>query len=116
MLKQQGTQRLANGLQAAPGTTGAHNDNEPITERKLVTVKQLLALKKYGWATNSFIRHAIFQAEDRIGSGGVVVPGNGLAPAVLRLGRKIVIDLEEFDHWVEQHRMASARVRSAADQ
>ncbi|MFY0308506.1 hypothetical protein ACFMBG_01245 [Leisingera sp. D0M16] len=63
----------------------ALNENAPASERKLVTVKQMLTLKKYGWATESFLRHAIFQAEDRLGTGGAVVPGNGLAPAILRI-------------------------------
>ncbi|MBY6066221.1 hypothetical protein KUW17_05670 [Leisingera aquaemixtae] len=76
----------------------------------------MLTLKKYGWATESFLRHAIFQAEDRLGTGGAVVPGNGLAPAILRIGRKILIDLDEFDNWVEQQRMQPVKCRTAADQ
>lgn len=99
-----------------PEYAGALNENEPVTERKYATVKQMLTLRKYGWATESFLRHAIFQAEGRVGSGGAVVPGNGLAPAILRIGRKVLIDLYEFDHWIEQQRMQPVRSRVSGDQ
>lgn len=77
------------------------------TKRNLATVKQMLAQPKYSWATNSFVRHVIFNAEDRVGSGGALVPGNGLAPAIFRIGRKVLIDLDVFDQWIERHRMTS---------
>jgi len=76
-------------------------------ESRLFTVQQMLGLEKYAWASNSFLRHAIYQADDRAASNGDIVPGNGLAPAIVRLGRKVLIDTDEFDRWVEGHRMAS---------
>ncbi len=39
-----------------------------------------------------------------LGSGGAIVPGNGLASAIVRIGRKVLIDLNAFDVWVESHR------------
>ncbi len=74
---------------------------------RIRTVKQLLNDPDYSWVTNSYIRHVIFQAEDRYAAGGVKVSGNGLAPAIIRLGRKILIDMDLFDEWVEDHRMAN---------
>ena len=73
--------------------------------KRLSTVAQMLKMPEYAWATNSYLRHVIFEAEDRLGSGGVSVRGNGLAPAIVRIGRKVLIDLDEFDRWVEGHRM-----------
>ena len=73
---------------------------------RLETVKNIPKLPGYRWATESYLRHAIFEAEPRIGSGGTEIPGNGLASAIIRIGRKVLIDMDEFDRWVEMHRMA----------
>lgn len=77
---------------------------------RLRTVGQMLNMSEYAWATNSYLRHVIFAAEDRVGSGGATVLGNGLAPAIVRIGRKVLIDLDEFDRWVEGHRMDGGKV------
>ncbi len=72
--------------------------------RRLCTVRQIPNQPGYEWTSQSFLRHAIFNAEDRVGSGGTIIPGNGLSGAILRLGRKVLIDLDEFDEWVNAHR------------
>lgn len=72
---------------------------------RLEPVKSIPKLQGYRWTTESYLRHAIFEAEPRVGSGGTEIPGNGLAPAIIRIGRKILIDLDAFDEWVEAHRM-----------
>ncbi len=82
---------------------------------RLRTVAQMLNMTEYAWATNSYLRHVIFEAEERLGSGGAKVAGNGLAPAIVRLGRKVLIDLDEFDLWIEQHRMKTERPVSLQD-
>ena len=71
---------------------------------RLATVREIPTLPGYEWATQSFLRHAIFNAEDRVGSGGAIVSGNGLSSAIIRIGRKVLIDLDTFDAWVESHR------------
>jgi len=58
----------------------------------------------YEWLSASVLRHRTFASEDRFGSGGAVVPGNGFARAVIRVQRKILIDLNELDLWIESHR------------
>tara|TARA_Y100000031_G_C8198441_1_gene374969 strand:+ start:1233 stop:1370 length:138 start_codon:yes stop_codon:yes gene_type:complete len=39
-------------------------------------------------------------------SGGESIPGNGLAEerAIIRVGRKVLIDLDAFDRWLDDHR------------
>lgn len=69
------------------------------------TVAQLAQDPKLPGVKQSNIRAWIFQAEDRFGSGGVRLPGNGLAPAIIRVGRKVLIDRDEFYKWLERHRM-----------
>jgi hypothetical protein len=58
----------------------------------------------YEWLSASVLRHWIFASEDRVGSGGAVIPGNGFARAVIRVQRKILIDLNELDLWIESYR------------
>ena len=71
---------------------------------RLVTVNQLVELPGYDWATGRSMRHYIFNAEPRQTSRGEVIPGNGLAAAIIRIGRKILIDLDEFDAWIDRQR------------
>lgn len=52
----------------------------------------------------SVVRHLIFNAENRMNSRGENVPGNGLAAAIIRVGRRVYIDLDKFDEWLEAHR------------
>ncbi|MDO6481906.1 hypothetical protein [Shimia thalassica] len=80
--------------------------------QRLATVAQILELPEYSWASNSYIRSLIYNAEERFGSGGTRLPGNGFAPAVIRIGGKVLIDLDEFDAFVERHRMEPKRVEA----
>ena len=48
------------------------------------------------------IRAHIFKAKDRKTSIGTI-PGNGLAPAIIKIGRKVLIDEVKFLEWVLQH-------------
>jgi hypothetical protein len=43
----------------------------------------------------------------KFGSKGEEVPGNGLASAILRVGRRVLIDVDAFDVWLKAHRCAS---------
>ena len=70
----------------------------------LVTVRQLAQLPKYGWLTESAVRHLIFEANPRYNSRGDLVGGNGLEMAIVRLGRRLLIDLAAWDAWIDRHR------------
>ena len=65
---------------------------------KWMTVK-LLAQYEPAF-TCSAIRNLIFQSEDRKTSLGVV-KGNGLAPAIRRVGSKVLINHEAFLTWID---------------
>ena len=81
---------------------------QPISDSKaplrLSTVGDVSKQPGYDWLTPSGLRHLIFNAEDRVSSDGTVIPGNGLAPAILRVGRRVLIDLNDFEAWIETHR------------
>ena len=72
---------------------------------RLATVNQVPGISGYEWLTVSALRHLIFQAEDRFCSTGQVIKGNGLSRAIIRVGRKVLIDLDEFDTWIERQRV-----------
>lgn len=71
----------------------------------LVSVKDAPKMRPI-FPTESAWRNLIFRADPIVDrrTGMVLNPGNGLAPAIVRLGRKVLIDLDAFDTWVEQHR------------
>lgn len=58
--------------------------------RNLRTVKQLAA-ESAGSFTEPALRWLIFKANE-----------NGLEPALVRIGRRVRIDLERFNHWLGQ--------------
>jgi len=87
----------ANGTTA--GLSGCDAKDGPV----LLTVKQLAAYPKYPFSEAS-LRHLIFLSEPRVDSRGEEIPGNGLNKAIIRLGRRVLIDVEAFDRWLDDHR------------
>lgn len=77
--------------------------------RRLATVKELAATPGYNVFSESAIRHQIFNSEPRIASNGEVLAGNGLAEfgAILRVNRKVLIDLDRYDTWLDAHRVGA---------
>ncbi len=71
---------------------------------RLVSINQLLQMGEYQWLTRASIRHLIFAANDRTNSAGEVIPGNGLDKALIRVGRRVLIDLDQMTIWLEGHR------------
>lgn len=73
------------------------------------TVSRFVQTPPYsGMFTAAAIRALIFNSEDRYSASGQVVRGNGLARAIIRIGRRVYIDADEFDRWVLAHRGAPA--------
>ena len=62
-------------------------------------IRSLLSVNQFSEKHKAFspasMRNIIFNAQDRHSSKGVV-PGNGFAKSIIRLGRKILIDEEVF--------------------
>jgi hypothetical protein len=72
--------------------------------RRLATVAQ--ASNEYPAFSQAALRDLIFKSEDRFNSRGDRIPGNGLgeAGAIVRIGRKVLIDLDAFDAWIDSHK------------
>ncbi len=83
--------------QAVQGAATAHLH----PKKRLATVRQVS--QAYPVFSASAIRDLIFKAEDRLTSRGDVIPGNGLAAAgaIVRVGRRVLIDLDAFEDWLD---------------
>lgn len=83
--------------QAQQSTAPAHL--QPL--RRVATVAQLAAA--YPVFSQAALRDLIFKSADRFNSRGDRIPGNGLAEAgaILRVGRKVLIDLDAFEAWLD---------------
>jgi hypothetical protein len=64
---------------------------------KLLTVKQFS--EHHPAFSQASLRSLIFAANSRKSSHGVI-PGNGLDLAIVRIGRKVLIDEVKFFEWV----------------
>jgi len=73
-----------------------HNDFEP---RVFMTVRQF-SDKHPAWSQAS-LRNLLFYAKPRYSSNGTI-PGNGLDIAVVRVGRKLLIDEQRFFEWLSK--------------
>lgn len=75
--------------------------------RRVATVAQVAAA--YPVFSQASLRDLIFKAGDRFSSKGDRIPGNGLAEAgaIIRIGRKVLVDLDAFEAWIDSR--ASSR-------
>lgn len=76
----------------------------------IVTVDVLATIYADAGKTPSAIRADIFKAEDRLNSRGERIPGNGLAAhgAVIRRGRKVLLDVHRYGQWLAGRSPAEA--------
>ncbi|HWR76811.1 MAG TPA: hypothetical protein VN283_06355 [Thiobacillus sp.] len=85
----------------ATETTQAINAAYPASltqPRALLTVRQLA--DKHPAFPQGALRNLIFLAESRNTSKGKI-EGNGLAVALVRIGRKVLIDEAKFFNWID---------------
>ena len=90
---------------------------EVSTERTLLTVRQL-ASRQPAFSEGS-LRYLIFCAKPRQSSRGTI-PGNGLHIAIVRVGRRVLLDPELFQMWarstVEDRLRLKGSVASSNDE
>lgn len=66
--------------------------------RTLLTVRQFC--DKHPAFTQGALRNLIFLSESRKSSKGIIT-GNGLSIALIRIGRKLLIDEAKFFQWID---------------
>lgn len=71
---------------------------------RIVPLTQAPEASGYNWLTLPMLRHWVFQSQSRIAADGAVVEGNGFDACLLRIGRRILVDLDRFDAWLNGHR------------
>ena len=73
---------------------------------RLVTVERAAEIFAEAGETVGAIRAKIFKADDRFNSRGEKIAGNGLAAsgAIIRRGRKILIDVDRYAAWLASSR------------
>jgi hypothetical protein len=81
-------------------------------QKTFLTIAQLAADPDCPFSEGG-LRWQIFNAHPRISSRGDT-PGNGLAPAIVRVGRKVLIDKAAFLGWLDNHRQQAANPREVA--
>lgn len=89
-------------------TTQANKTTSPFVQsqaRTLSTVRQFS--EKYPAFSQGGLRNMIFLASKRHTSKGKI-PGNGLDVALVRLGRKLLIDEAKFFQWVDKQQAGQA--------
>lgn len=69
---------------------------------RFATIEQAAKLRPAFTAAS--LRDIRFKAADRLNSRGDKIRGNGSAAAWVTIGRKVLLDLDAFDKWIDQHR------------
>ena len=70
----------------------------------LLTVRQFA--DKHSAFSQGSLRNLIFLSENRKTSRGII-PGNGLDIALIRIGRKLLIDEAKFFQWIDEQQEIS---------
>lgn len=75
---------------------------------RIATVVAMASMPEYRFMTASALRQLIFKAGATLNARGQRIPGNGLAEAgaIIRVGRRVYIDLDRFDKWLLAQRTA----------
>lgn len=74
--------------------------------KRVATINQ--AANLYPAFSAAALRDLKFKANDRKNSRGEIIKGNGTGPAGvwIQLGRKVLLDCDRFDAWLDSHRGA----------
>ena len=78
----------------------------PVAQRTVFPVNEFAKLPEFDCFTDSIMRHLIFNSRPRYSASGDVIPGNGLveAGAIIRVGRRVLIDAPRFREWLMSKR------------
>ena len=83
------------------------NQNPTYAGRTLFSVEEFVQVPEFRYLTKSGLRHLIFNSRPRYSANGTTIPGNGLAAAgaIVRIGRKVLIDADKFRAWTDAQRV-----------
>ncbi len=77
------------------------NDEQGALPR-IATIERAAKIFQDAGQTPGAIRAHVFKADDRLNSRGEKIPGNGLgrSGAIIRRGRRVLIDIDKFGLWL----------------
>jgi hypothetical protein len=80
----------------------------PFAVNRYATIEQAAQLRQA--FTPAALRDIRFKSADRLNSRGETIKGNGSAAAGVwvSIGRKVLIDLDAFDRWIDSHKQVAA--------
>lgn len=78
-------------------------ENSKRQSLRIVPLTQVPEASGYNWLTLSMLRHWTFQSQPRIGADGSTISGNGFESCLLRIGRRILVNLDLMDDWLNSH-------------
>ena len=90
----------------------AHNETPIVAvQRTLYRVDEFVQLPEFSYLTRSSLRHLSFNGQPRYSASGDMVHGNGLveAGAIIRIGRRVLIDAARFREWTHNQREVLAQ-------
>lgn len=58
------------------------------------------------WLTMPKLRHWVFEAQDRYTASGEKIQGNGFDSCLIRIGRRIYVNLDSFNTWLLSHQQS----------
>lgn len=90
-------------IETTQAIKAAYIDLPPQEIRVLATVRQFS--EKHPAFSQGSLRNLIHLSSERYSSTGKIL-GNGLSMALVRVGRKLLIDEAKFFQWIEQQQKA----------
>ena len=88
-------------------SSAIHSTHQEIPKRPIYLTVNQFSCENPAFSPSA-LRNLIFKADERVSTNGVIA-GNGLsqAGAIIRIGRKVLINEPKFYAWVESHNRAS---------
>lgn len=83
------------------------NNSTNKSPRRIVPLATVPTVAGYEWLLESTLRQWTFYAKTRHAASGKSIPGNGFDSCIVRVGRRVLIDLDMFDTWIYSHRNES---------
>ena len=79
-----------------------YQDNKKLPKR-VAPLTKVPTISPYEWVLISSLRQWTFYSKPRHTASGKIISGNGFDMCIIRIGRRVLIDLDKFDQWIASH-------------
>ncbi len=70
---------------------------------RIVPLTMVPETSNFSWLTIATLRHWVFNSDYRYAASGQRIAGNGFNTCILRVGRRIYVDLDRLETWLLSH-------------